>query len=495
MFVEIHADTFRVILPLALVIAGQAIQIRNNTAGTILRVIGFLSFLLNIPLPEIFSSILVVSAVVMGALIAAYTTNYSRVKYGGISLVVLIDFFTISMIFVFSSRYLIELITFWLLTELLGFFLIAYDYIFKGDRLALVAATRYLLLSMIPTDIALFILLALTGFEPSFTIPLKQLQLQLLNPVVLAMIIFGFFSKAAIFPFHFWLPDAHSIAPAPASALLSGIMVKMGIYALYLLTSYNIDKGSAIAIMLIPGTLTVIYGALQACLQYDIKRLLAYSTTSNTALIAITIALYLFSADKLFLEAAVLYTIAHAFYKAFMFLDSGFIEALVHERDIRRLGYISKISPLETVALFIAILSIFGMPPSSGFLAKIFLFTAIAKYLSDSWLYILILFLAALKVSLAVAYNAIYLRTHIGSEATAEQIHNIDKEALSLRRYTFATSLATFVPIIFLSIAVQEEYIELKLLRKIMPQLAVSAFLFIIACMFIYSIKRERHEG
>lgn len=476
-------------IPLALITIGHIVQVKSDVLAIALRILGFVLLGFNISLVDLFSDMLIVSLLTVGAIVTAYTVHYSRHKYGNTNLTIIIDLFTISMFFVFTSRYLVELITFWLLTELLGFFLIAYDYIAKGDTNALTAATRYLLLSMIPTDIALFILLALTGLEGAFSLPLKTIAPQLTDPLILTMIMLGFFSKAAIFPLHFWLPDAHSIAPAPASALLSGLMVKMGVYALYLLSLYPIDRGVAVSIMLFSGFLTALYGAIQASLQQDIKRLLAYSTTSNTALITVAIALYIMSLDKLFLEAAILYTVAHALYKAFMFLDAGFIEVLVHERDIRRLGYVAKISPMETAALLIAILSMFGMPPSTGFLAKVFLFTAISKYLTSSWIYIATLILASIKVSLAIVYNIVYLKTHLGAEVVERNIP-IDEESFKLQPFTLTLSLSTFIPVMLLSIATYVGFIELKLIEKLGIQLITSAVVFLLTCLLVYSFKK-----
>lgn len=481
-------DLIKIAMPLAIIILGHVIQVKTIIPAIILRITGFVLLGSNIPLTSLFNDMLLIVLISMGIITTTYTVYYSKLKYRNLGLIPLIDFFTISMFFVFISEYLIEFITFWLLTELLGFFLIAYDYIAKDNKYALSAATKYLIISMIPTDIALFILLALTGFESSFEIPLGKISPQLIDPLTLTMVLLGFFSKVAIFPLHFWLPDAHSLAPAPASSLLSGLMVKMGIYALYLISFYPINKDIAIYLMLFSGFVTLIYGAMQASMQQDIKKLLAYSTTSNTALMVVTLALYIMSSDKLFLEAVVLYMVAHSIYKAFMFLDAGFIELLVHERNIRRLGYISRISPLETIALLISILSMFGMPPLIGFLAKVFLFTAISKYLTSSLVYIVALVFVSLKISLSIVYNITYLRAHIGSRIPSDKI--VNRDALKLQPITFATSLLTiFVVIPLLLLVDYMGYVELGLVEKLSIQLAISAIAFVAMCMLIYNIE------
>ncbi|MEM4665220.1 MAG: complex I subunit 5 family protein [Sulfolobales archaeon] len=484
-------------VPISLVVCGGIITYKFRALGTILRVLGYMLTSLSIPFSNLFSGLMMLTCIATGVTVAAYTSKYSILKYGSASLVLLSDLFLISMILVFTSQYLIELVTFWLLTELIGFFLIAYDYVVKGDTVALYAAVKYLLFSMIPTDIALFIILALTGFEEAFTIPVKELTPDLSNPVILAIVIVGFFSKAAIFPLHFWLPDAHSIAPAPASALLSGLMVKMGIYGFYLLSFYSIDKSLAVSLMLFSSFLTVVYGALQASLQHDIKRLLAYSTTSNTALITSTLALYILSTDRVFVEAAILYTIAHALYKATMFLDSGFIELIAHERDIRKLGFISRVSPIETIAVITTVLTILGMPPSTGFIAKVFLFTAISKYLDQSWIYLATLTIASIKVALSIVYNVVYLRSHYRENTKLEDVEAFrsNRETLSLQHYVFTSSLSTYVVVAALLLIKYKGYPELELLKKMTAPLLTSTVLLIVLSVTIYLIIRSSGKG
>lgn len=486
-------DVARFAIPLTLILLGNMVQRRQGLYGAVLRVLGFLSLSTVVKGADFFSDMLVISSIAIGVVIAAYTLHYSYLKYGNPNLAILVDMFLLTMILVFTSENLIEFITFWLSTELLGFFLIAYDYIAKNDVDSMSAAIKYLLFSMIPTDIALFVLLALTGFTEAVA-ALRGIGLSITDPVVLTMVLLGFFSKAAIFPLHFWLPDAHSVAPSPASALLSGLMVKMGIYALYIMSFYQIDRGLASSIMLLSGLLTAVYGAMQAIVQHDIKRILAYSTTSETALITVVIALYMISSDRLFIEAAILYTVAHAVYKASLFMDSGFIELTVHERDVRRLGYIASIAPTETVAVFTTIVAALGMPPSVGFLAKLFTFAAISRYLSSSWIYIAVLVIASIKVALSIIYNMAYLRAHLGGGVQPHHL-DIDGGVLRIRVSTFAASLLSFVMVAALYIMDCSGYVELEMFRKLTPLLAVSLALLTIVGyslyeFIIYGVKR-----
>ncbi|MEM1801234.1 MAG: hypothetical protein QXF58_05810, partial [Desulfurococcaceae archaeon] len=148
-------------LSIAMVLVGNSPAIRGSVIGVLIRVLGYALLGLNITLSDPFVDTLLILTIGVGAVTTIYTTHYSRLKYGNLDLVLAIDLFTVSMALVFASRYLIEIVTFWLLTELIGFFLIAYDYITARNGLALSAAIKYLLFSMIPTDISLFIILAL----------------------------------------------------------------------------------------------------------------------------------------------------------------------------------------------------------------------------------------------------------------------------------------------------------------------------------------------
>lgn len=454
------------IVPLILVFFGGITVVnRKNNYGHILRILGFLFLLLSFsPGRDLFSSALVIVSITIAIILTLYTDHYSFSKYGNNILVVLVDMLLLTMVFTFISTNLIEFIAFWLTSELLGFFLIAYDYIYKNDLNSISAAVKYLLFSMIPTDIALFIILAITGFDKALTLPLTNLSLVIENFVVLTMILLGFFAKTAIIPFHFWLPDAHTVAPSPASALLSGIMVKMGIYGIYLLSLFKIDKIFFTTITLFFSIITLIYGAVQALIQHDIKKLLAYSTTSDTSLITILIALYTLSNDTLFLEAAVFYTISHALYKTSMFMDSGFIELVAHSRNIRELGYIAKLSPVETLAIIIAITAILGMPPSAGFLAKLLMFSTISHNLYSSWIYTLVLIISSIKIALSIAYNTVYLKAHISNKPC--KITQLEKTSYYLQFYVFLTAFSSFLIILPLHILDYANYTQISILRK-----------------------------
>ncbi len=474
----------------ALILLGNIPPIRVRVASYVARVIGFL---LLVPVSgslSPFSRLLLLSGVTVSAFLAFYTPKYSIAKYRSLSLVPLVDLFALSILTVFTSSRLIEMITFWLIAELLGFFLIAYDYLARAEREALLAAAKYLLFSMIPTDVALFVILALAGFSEAIHLQLTELTPDLTSPLVTVLVLLGFFAKAAVAPLHFWLPDAHSIAPAPASALLSGLMVKMGIYGIYMVNSYPICRDIAVALMLLSGCLTAIYGGLQAAVQYDIKRLLAYSTTSHTATIIILLALHILSGDAAFIDAATIYSVAHVFFKSSLFMDSGFIETLTHNRDLSKLGYVYLTAPVASLAAIISVISMFGMPPAVGFLAKVVTFTSISHHLKDSWLYVLVLIVISTEVALSVVYSIKYLKAHIGS-IDKPQNSSLDSKAMELAPYVVGL-VAASVGFTFAIVTVYEgSYSEPGLLLEMLPVLAVALLMLTFLVTYLFELLRR----
>ncbi len=414
----------------ATVLAGSYIGWRHRTVGASLRSAGYLllaslplmsTYFFGAPSPiQLVSYLMIFIASAISLIVSLYTASYVK-KYGTNSLQLLIDAFALSIIGVFVANYLLEFVLFWLLAEAIGFFVIVYDALIGRETRAWRAGLRYLAISMIPADVGLMTLLALAGLGRAVTVPMFSLGLDLSNQVIVTLVALGFMAKAAIAPLHFWLADAHSIAPAPGSALLSGVMVKMGVYALLALPYMaNVLSSTYWIVLAVFGALTTIYGGLQALVQSDIKRILAYSTVSHTSEMAILIGLFLLSGNDVFFAAVIAYMVAHALYKAGLFMDSGFIEFHLHTRDINKLGFVSRIAPSETLAALLAVMSLIGIPPTMGFLAKLITLLALADNIMFGAIYIGALAVILAGMVLALGYGVRYLLVHLGSVENPE---------------------------------------------------------------------------
>lgn len=463
------------LLVLLLVMLGHITSRRHGRLAHLLRITGYVSALGLLSFKDYFADALLVSSVVIGFASTVYSKTYSEAKYGVGSLATLVDLFNISMIITFAARDLLELVAAWFITELLGFVLVSYDYVVFGNRDAQRAALKYLLFSMMPSHISWFTVFALVGLMEACELSLDSFNLGGVNQVVLFVVLLGFLAKAAVFPLHFWLADAHSHAPSPASALLSGVSVKMGVYALYIL-SRSSDMSGMSVVLIVLGSVSSIYGSIQAIREVDIKRILAYSTISNTGILVVLTSLLEFSGDVAFLEAVILYSLAHALYKSALFLDSGFIELLAHRRNLNELGYIHRICPGETASALLATMSILGLPPSVGFMAGVFVFASISRYLESSWIYVFAMMVSSLKEALSIVYNLRYLRAHVGSR---REVTGFDSRAMSLWPVVTALAVTPYVLTIFLALLDYKGFLEFTLIRREMPVLSVLVFIAI----------------
>jgi len=208
--------------------------------------------------------------------------------------------------------------------------------------------------------------------------------------VVMVLALWAFSIKSGVFPNHFWLPDAHPAAPTPISALLSGLVVNTGVVALYkllYLATWSTPENPLpqplgevkyiISLMATcMGTISAITGALLMYIQRDVKRLIAYSTIMNLG--------YLFMAvgcgTRRGIEAALLYISVHSVAKATLFLSAGVFIKAVKSRDLEKLAGSWRASRVAAVTLALSILTLAGVPPLPGFLAKLVLYDALFEY-------------------------------------------------------------------------------------------------------------------
>ena len=193
------------------------------------------------------------------------------------------------------------------------------------------------------------------------------------------LLVAGFATKAGLVPVHVWLPRAHPEAPSHMSAAMSAAMVKMGVYGILLLTVRLLPGGPRWwpIVLIALGAGSALYGILQASVQADLKKLLAYSTTENVGLITTAIGVGLLlrgsgqnAVGDVALVAALLLTVSHAAFKSVLFLCAGSVLHATGERDLDLLGGLASRMPWTSVTFGIGALGAAALPVTSGFVAE-----------------------------------------------------------------------------------------------------------------------------
>jgi hydrogenase-4 component B len=192
----------------------------------------------------------------------------------------------------------------------------------------------------------------------------------------------GFGLKAGIMPLHVWLPSSHAAAPSHVSAMMSGVVIKMGIYGLVRLSSLLPPLPLALGgVVLALGAASGVLGVAFAIGQHDIKRLLAYHSIENVGIIVIGFGLAMIGrtlgrADLVILGLAgsLLHVWNHALFKSLLFLCAGSTIHAVHTREIDRLGGLSKTMPWTSFCFLIGAVAICGLPPLNGFVSELLIY-------------------------------------------------------------------------------------------------------------------------
>lgn len=312
----------------------------------------------------------------IGTLIVLYSGGYMKGHPQQGRFFSFILMFMGSMLGVVVSDSLLMLFVFWELTSITSFLLIGFDHAREASR-------RAALQALVVTGGGGLLLLAGLIFLWDMS-GVTQLSLLVHGGDVLRespfywaallLVLGGAFTKSAQFPFHFWLPNAME-APTPVSAYLhSATMVKAGVY---LLMRLNPVMGATPAWeLLLPlfGGVTLMVGGLLAVRQTDLKLMLAYTTVASLGLLVMLTGF----GSPYAVEAAVLYLVAHSMFKGALFMVAGLIDHESGSRDVTKLGGLKKAMPVTFAAAVLAALSMAGLPPFFGFLAKEEIYAALA---------------------------------------------------------------------------------------------------------------------
>lgn len=187
----------------------------------------------------------------------------------------------------------------------------------------------------------------------------------------LTLIFMGGAGKSAMFPLHIWLPDAME-GPTPVSALIhAATMVVAGVFLVArMFPVYAFHAPEALDVVAFIGAFTLLFAAIIACTQTDIKRILAFSTMSQIGYMMLALGVSGYAADGLGFTASMFHLFTHAFFKALLFLGAGSIIHAIHTNDIMEMGGLRKYQPVTHIVFLIACLAIAGIPPFAGFFSK-----------------------------------------------------------------------------------------------------------------------------
>jgi multicomponent Na+:H+ antiporter subunit D len=249
----------------------------------------------------------------------------------------------------------------------------------EAERERLEACLKYMTLSLLGSALFLIALALLYAVGGSLNLADLAMRLPGTRPPPLAMAaamlllaVFGL--KAAAFPFSFWLPAAYHTPPVVVTALFSAMLTKVGVYALYrtFCLLFSGDPGLTHPVLLAMAVLSMGVGVMGAVVQYDLRRLLSFEIISQVGYLLVGLAL----SSRAALAAAIAYWVHYVFAKSALFFVTGAVERVTGTHHLGKMGGLSRTHPLLGLLFLVPALSLAGLPPFSGFFAKMALLRA-----------------------------------------------------------------------------------------------------------------------
>jgi hydrogenase-4 component B len=376
---------------------------------TLLSIADGLAFRLD-ALGAFFLGLVGLVAIPCGLYGAGYTEAYEG-RYSLRLLGAMFNLFLLTMSLVACAGNVLTFLLMWEGMSLTSYFLVLTE---TEEPDTILAGGWYLAMTHAGLALVLAAFLLLAAGAPTTAFADLRMAAAALSPttrnVVFLLATLGFGSKAGIIPLHVWLPRAHPAAPSHVSALMSGVMIKLGVYGLLRVGLDLLGGGPAWwgALLIGLGALSAVIGVLYALMENDLKRLLAYSSVENIGLVFIGLgAGFLFlslrvtPAALLAFSAALYHALNHAAFKGLLFLGAGSVLHATHTRDMNRLGGLIRGMPWTAAFFLTGSLSIAGLPPLNGFVSEWLLFQSLLPGIGSP------VFLVAPLLTLAVGVLAL----------------------------------------------------------------------------------------
>ena len=249
------------------------------------------------------------------------------------------------------------------------------------------------------------------------------------NTAIFVLFLIGFGMKAGLFPMHVWLPEAHPAAPSHVSAIMSGVMIKTGVYGVMRVMSYmsvTEQIHTAGIILLAVGAVTGLWGVILAAVQNDVKRLLAYSSIENIGVIFIGLGIATLAQAAgnsvvmtLAMCGALMHIINHSLFKSLLFFGAGNIYSQMHTTHLDRFGGVAKYMPVTAILFLVATIAICALPPLNGFVGEFMIYLGMLNSVRDgvNTLYAAggLLALSLIGGIVVLAFTKLYSTVFLGS--------------------------------------------------------------------------------
>lgn len=447
------------------------------------------------------SSIFVLIILIIGFLATIYSYKYLEPYKKNLSThYFFFMIFIPAMILVVTAQNVLMFLISWEIMSLSSFFLLLFESEKKEVRQS---AINYLITMQIGALFLFsgFILLNLKTGSLNFS----DFQGQISNTIFILFLI-GFGIKAGFVPLHTWLPKAHPIAPSHVSALMSGVMIKTGIYGILRILTYTGTPSMLISyLILFIGVISAFFGILYAVAQRNYKKMLAYSSIENIGLITISLGVAMLGlcyqnnimAGLGFLGVFA-HILNHSIFKSLLFLTAGSVDSKVHTKDCEKLGGLIKPMPYTASLFLIGSIAICALPPFNGFISEIFIYLGMLNGLAsrNHFLFPVLMLsigiLAFVGAMALISFSNIFSTMFLGT-ARSEKAQGVNEDSpksmlISMGILAIFTLLIGIFPVFFMPLFVGPCSMFIKEPLVIPNQLLTNISLFSIILLTLTGI-------